>query len=601
MEKFRLAALVSLVAFQASCSTAPQGGGGVGVVRAALVAVPPDVSCIRLEVQGDRFNSQDFDVTPGMNATLLMTGVSTGSVVVTVKAFSVACAQVTDAIAPSWVSDPVSTQVGTAGVTDVSVDLHRNGQLSVGISFTDDPACGADGGFCAPATCSDGAKNGTESDIDCGGTCRACGVGQSCKVASDCTSLTCTRGRCAPGGGGCSDGIIDGDETNVDCGGTICPPCATGRCNVGSDCASGICKDFMCVASCTDGVKNGSETDVDCGGKCSPCGDGLACTIGADCASGACNKMICGPSGTCSDGVTNGTETDIDCGGGTCPPCGDGRCRANTDCASGMCNHFGSCDASCTDGVRDGTETDVDCGGTSGCNPCTVGQKCQVNTDCDGQCVAGICTSKVCNPIPGAVAWWHADDTFDDAIGGLGALPLGTVAFAPGFHNDGFSFDGSQNSFVQTPDDPALDFAGEFTIDLWINPTGNGGNGRLVDKMQPFGNDGWLLHLVGFHLGAIIGNEGLGTAATVPAGTFTHVALSYSPGVSFALYINGVQAATGTTTQTATPVNAHPVVFGADQEGGTEFAGVMDEVRFWNRALDGKAIQSLVRQATSCP
>jgi hypothetical protein len=51
-------------------------------------------------------------------------------------------------------------------------------------------------------TCSDGIQNGTETGIDCGGTCPAC----------------------APG---CSDGIQNGTETGVDCGGT-CPPCVSG-------------------------------------------------------------------------------------------------------------------------------------------------------------------------------------------------------------------------------------------------------------------------------------------------------------------------------------------------------------------------------------
>lgn len=48
------------------------------------------------------------------------------------------------------------------------------------------------------STCSDGVKNGTEADIDCGGaTCGRCGVGQGCAEDSDCSDgLTCASGTC---------------------------------------------------------------------------------------------------------------------------------------------------------------------------------------------------------------------------------------------------------------------------------------------------------------------------------------------------------------------------------------------------------------------
>jgi hypothetical protein len=63
---------------------------------------------------------------------------------------------------------------------------------------------GTDIGAAAPGTptCSDGAQNGDETGVDCGGSC-----------PNSCTAPTC------------SDGIQNGDETGVDCGGS-CPPCS---------------------------------------------------------------------------------------------------------------------------------------------------------------------------------------------------------------------------------------------------------------------------------------------------------------------------------------------------------------------------------------
>jgi hypothetical protein len=81
------------------------------------------------------------------------------------------------------------------------------------------------------ATCSDGIKNGTETGVDCGGSCTPCST--------------------------CSDGIKNGNETGIDCGGS-CTPCAT----------------------CGDGIKNGTETGVDCGGTCTPCNTSITVLSG---------------------------------------------------------------------------------------------------------------------------------------------------------------------------------------------------------------------------------------------------------------------------------------------------------------------------------
>lgn len=50
-----------------------------------------------------------------------------------------------------------------------------------------------------PLTCSDGVKNASETDIDCGGVeCNRCADGKTCLVANDCISGTCTGGLCVP-------------------------------------------------------------------------------------------------------------------------------------------------------------------------------------------------------------------------------------------------------------------------------------------------------------------------------------------------------------------------------------------------------------------
>src|SRR5262245_8501124 len=80
-------------------------------------------------------------------------------------------------------------------------------------------------------------------------------------------------------GSTCNDRLRNGTETDVDCGGD-CPPCDDGRmCMDGTDCKSANCTGFRCQAqaACTDRIKNGTETDIDCGGTCPACADGKVC------------------------------------------------------------------------------------------------------------------------------------------------------------------------------------------------------------------------------------------------------------------------------------------------------------------------------------
>jgi hypothetical protein len=64
-------------------------------------------------------------------------------------------------------------------------------------------------------------------------------------------------------GTSCSNGVKDGDETDVDCGGGTCPVCANGdACNAGPDCASRVCTANKCTndVGCADGTREGFPT-----------------------------------------------------------------------------------------------------------------------------------------------------------------------------------------------------------------------------------------------------------------------------------------------------------------------------------------------------
>ena len=54
---------------------------------------------------------------------------------------------------------------------------------------------GADAEILAPS-CTDGVKNDSETDVDCGGTCGGCSEGKVCTAGRDCANGTCFAGTC---------------------------------------------------------------------------------------------------------------------------------------------------------------------------------------------------------------------------------------------------------------------------------------------------------------------------------------------------------------------------------------------------------------------
>jgi hypothetical protein len=79
-------------------------------------------------------------------------------------------------------SDPVS------GIT-ITLVSRSSSQSVVAIAFNG-------------ATCTDGQKNGSETDVDCGGLCGGCATGKVCSAKLDCGSYACSAGHCVDASGG---------------------------------------------------------------------------------------------------------------------------------------------------------------------------------------------------------------------------------------------------------------------------------------------------------------------------------------------------------------------------------------------------------------
>ncbi|MCW5897817.1 MAG: putative metal-binding motif-containing protein [Flavobacteriales bacterium] len=252
-----------------------------------------------------------------------------------------------------------------------------------------------DEGACA--NCTDGIKNGTETDVDCGGPdCPPCAQGQGCDLNNDCgPGLVCQGGTCLPE---CPDADGDGWTTcagDCDDNNPNVYPGAFEICNGIDDNCDGQIDEGAC-ANCTDGIKNGAETDVDCGGPdCPPCAQGQGCDLNNDCGPGlVCQGGTCQPE--CPDADGDGWTTcagDCDDNNPNVYPGAFEFCNGIDDNCDGQIDE-GAC-ANCTDGIKNGTETDVDCGGPD-CPPCAQGQGCDLNSDCGPGL---ICENGVCVPL----------------------------------------------------------------------------------------------------------------------------------------------------------------------------------------------------------
>lgn len=192
-----------------------------------------------------------------------------------------------------------------------------------------------------------------------------------------------------------------------------------------------------------------------------------------------------------------------------------------------------------------------------------------------------------------------------DASGhGFVATCEGKVDFAPGKVGRALKLDGHSDLRV---DNAAAFNPASLTVSVWIMPERtNARRGIVVKRVgnvaAPF--------VFGLHDGALR-FEGCGNSPAfwpfnfsgpaVPAGQWSHVAVTLEGGRRIALYLNGQQVADKAITEVPAP-NGEPIVIGREAWGGEEgqaepayFRGLMDEVKIWKRALSADEVKDLAR------
>ncbi len=198
-----------------------------------------------------------------------------------------------------------------------------------------------------------------------------------------------------------------------------------------------------------------------------------------------------------------------------------------------------------------------------------------------------------CLPSPaGLVSWWTGDGVLTDHVGAndgiSGSQKSATpVTFDAGYVGQAFALDGG--SYVQVPNAPSLQLTSSITMEARVHSPSFGG--RIIDKITAGGADGYMLDTFQSKLRIIIGTAVVSSPTTLPLNTWVHVAGTWD-GTTARVYVNGAEVAS--VPAASLPNNTLALRIGSDNTGATRFAGSVDEVAIYNRALSAAEIAAIV-------
>ncbi len=201
-------------------------------------------------------------------------------------------------------------------------------------------------------------------------------------------------------------------------------------------------------------------------------------------------------------------------------------------------------------------------------------------------------TAALSGPGSGLVSYWKLDEgtgsSISDSSGyGNGGTVTGSPLWSTGHSGTALELSGS-TQYASVPYNALYDFnqSGGFTVSAWIKLTSGVSSLRFV-LTQGYGERGWYLAIdENNKLKAAYNSPSYGTlsgSSALSSDVWHHVALSYAPS-AIKLYVDGQAIATDSTTTQMPAINtAGPFLIGNRWSNG--FAGSIDEVRVYNRAL----------------
>jgi len=175
--------------------------------------------------------------------------------------------------------------------------------------------------------------------------------------------------------------------------------------------------------------------------------------------------------------------------------------------------------------------------------------------------------------------------------GKTGTLQTG-ASFAAGKINNGVSLNGS-SGFVAMPFvfDPSTQ--ADLTVTAWVSlTTANAGPPTILQQVDGSGTGRtWLYRNAAGQLASFLGNAETTSNVTLLTGIWYHVAL-VKTGSSLQLYVNGEANGSPTTRTVESCIGAMRV--GTHKSRTNQYwNGLIDEVRFYNRALSGSELATV--------
>ena len=169
----------------------------------------------------------------------------------------------------------------------------------------------------------------------------------------------------------------------------------------------------------------------------------------------------------------------------------------------------------------------------------------------------------------------------------------------PGYAGTGIQLDGVDD-YMEVPDSPSVRITNTITVEAWIRRSAVGVQHSLIEKYGCAGAaptvGGYTFRInandkLAFYMedDCNIGTGALG-ATSLAANTWYHVAGVWD-GAEIIIYVNGVIDGITFTDRNPKAGNT-PLKIGERGNGGTSFAGLLDEVRLWNVARTQAQIQA---------
>ncbi|MGY8871988.1 MAG: LamG-like jellyroll fold domain-containing protein, partial [Pseudomonadales bacterium] len=192
---------------------------------------------------------------------------------------------------------------------------------------------------------------------------------------------------------------------------------------------------------------------------------------------------------------------------------------------------------------------------------------------------------------------------FDSSASANNGSLIGSPVYSTGIVGSGaLNFSGDFD-YVEAPDAVATDFgSGDFSVGFWFNSTSLGATARLVG--DSIGADGYIFYSSGagdVNFFTVSGGQSqLLTAGGLFDGNWHHVVGTRS-GSDFSLYIDNTLADSATNALIGSVDNTVALRMGATDGVSSDYDGLLDEVRLYNRALTSSDITELYNNVGNIP